>query len=262
MLIDVNAYLGHFAFRQLRYNTADGLLRLMDAKGIDRAVVSSASAITYRNAQSGNEELAEAIKPHADRLIGLAVVNPFYAGWQDDLQTCHESFGMKGLRLYPHWHNYKPTDACCSELIEAATERGLIISISLRVEDYRQQSWLVDVPDLTPAEIAPLVKAKPRARFLLVNGIGFAGSPLAPKQPDAATNCWIEISRLSAVMGDEIGQLIARLGADRIVFGTGMPFNYPDPALVKLEVVKASAEDKEKIRWRNAAALLGVSGVK
>jgi predicted TIM-barrel fold metal-dependent hydrolase len=63
-------------------------------------------------------------------------------------------------------------------------------------------------------------------------------------------------------MGDEIGQLIARLGAERVVFGTGMPFTYPDPALVKLEVVKASAEDKEKIRWRNAAALLGVPGVK
>ena len=60
MIIDINAYLGHFAFRQLRHNTADGLLALMDRKGIDRAVVSSAAAITYRNAQSGNEEVAAA----------------------------------------------------------------------------------------------------------------------------------------------------------------------------------------------------------
>lgn len=262
MLIDVNAYLGHFAFRQLRHNTPDGLLRVMDAKGIDKAVVSSASAITYRNAQSGNEELAEAIKPHADRLIGLAVINPFYAGWKDDLKTCHELFGMKGLRLYPKWHNYKLTDTCCSDLVDAATERGLIISIPARAEDERQRSWLVDVRDLTAAEIAPLVKAKPQARFLLVNGIGFAGSPLVPRQGAVATNCWFEISRLSAVMGDEIGQLIARAGADRVVFGTGIPFTYPDPALVKLEVLKASPQDKEKIRWQSAAALLGVSGVK
>ena len=67
----------------------------------------------------------------------------------------------------------------------------------------------------------------------------------------------IEISRLSAVLANEIGQLIADLGADRLVFGTGMPFNYPDPALVKLEVLGASEEDKEKIRWKNAAAWLG-----
>ena len=60
-MIDVNAYLGHFAFRQLRYNTASGLLRLMDRAHIQQAVVSSASAITYRNAHSGNEEGAVAV---------------------------------------------------------------------------------------------------------------------------------------------------------------------------------------------------------
>ena len=58
-MIDVNAYLGHFAFRQLRNNTAEGLLRLMDRKRIERAAVSSAASITYRNAHSGNEEIAD-----------------------------------------------------------------------------------------------------------------------------------------------------------------------------------------------------------
>jgi hypothetical protein len=37
-----------------------------------------------------------------------------------------------------------------------------------------------------------------------------------------------------------------------------MPFNYPDPALVKLEVLQAGNEDKDRIRWKNAAALLGL----
>ena len=36
-----------------------------------------------------------------------------------------------------------------------------------------------------------------------------------------------------------------------------MPFKYPDPALVKLEVLDASEEVKEQIRSRNALALLG-----
>src|SRR4051794_32181342 len=103
-MIDVNAYLGHFAFRQLRHNTGSALLALMDTKKIDQAVVSSASAITYRNAQSGNEEVAAEVKGHRDRLLPFAVINPAYAGWQDDLKICHEELGMKGLRLYPKWH--------------------------------------------------------------------------------------------------------------------------------------------------------------
>jgi hypothetical protein len=258
MIIDVNAYLGAFAFRQLRHNTADGLLKLMDSKGIDKACVSSAASITYRNCQSGNEEIAEAVRPHGDRLIPLAVVNPFYAGWQDDLKTCHDEFGMKGLRLYPGWHNYALADACCLELIDAATELGMLISIPFRVEDYRQRSWLVDVKDLTLAEIVPLLKSKPQAKFILLNGAGYGNSPLGSTKGGVPANYWIEISRLSAVMTKEIDNLAGALGADRLLFGTGMPFNSPDPAQVKMEVIELGEEGKEKIRWQNAAGLLGL----
>ncbi|MCX7824546.1 MAG: amidohydrolase [Verrucomicrobiae bacterium] len=255
MLIDTNAYLGPFAFRQLRHNTADGLLKLMDAKGIAKAWVSNAAAITYRNVQPANEELAEAVRKRRDRLVPLAVINPFYAGWQDDLTACRKQLGMIGLRLYPKWHNYNLTDGCCLDLVDAATSLRMFITIPLRVEDYRQRSWLVDVKDLTLSEIAPLIRAKRQARFVLLNGMGFTGSPLGKKDGGLPPNYWIEISRLSALMANEIGALVEALGADRVVFGTGMPFNAPDPALVKMEVLQMSLRDKERIRWQNAAAL-------
>ena len=71
MIVDTNAYLGYFAFRQLRHNTAAELLRMMDEKGIEKAMVSSASAITYRNTQPANEEIAAEVKGHHDRLMFL-----------------------------------------------------------------------------------------------------------------------------------------------------------------------------------------------
>ena len=256
MIVDVNAYFGHFAFRRLRHNTAASLLALMDSKRIDKAVVSSASAITYRNAQAGNEEVAEEVRGHNDRLISFAVINPFYAGWQDDLKICHEEFGMAGLRLYPKWHNYQLSSACCRELVNAASERGMVISIPIRVEDNRERSWLLNVPDVPLDEIVELVKAHPKARFILLNGIGYTGCPLGRKDNGLPSNYAIGLSRLSAVLANEIGQLITNLGAERVMFGTGMPFKYPDPALVKLEVLDASEADKEKIRSQNAMTWL------
>ena len=247
MIVDTNAYLGPYAFRRLR---------LMDRNGIDKAIVSSASAITYRNTQSGNKEVAAAVKPHRDRLLPFAVISPAYALWQDDLKICHEEFGMTGLRLYPKWHNYACADKACLDLIRLATERTMVVSIPVRVEDYRQRSWLVDVPDVPLGEITTLVKACPRARFFILNGAGFTGSPLGQKDSGLPANYWIEISRLSATLADEMGTLIARLGAERIVFGSGMPFKYPDPALLKLEVLDAPESVKERIRGRNAEALL------
>jgi predicted TIM-barrel fold metal-dependent hydrolase len=254
MIVDVNAYLGHFAFRRLRYNTASSLLALMDSKHIDKAVVSSAGAITYRNAQAGNEELAQEVHGHSDRLIPFAVINPFYAGWQDDLRICHEEFGMTGLRLYPNWHNYKLSSPCCKELVDAATERGMVISIPIRVEDNRQRSWLLNVPDLPLEEVVELVTAYPKARFILLNGIGYTRCPLGRKNNGLPSNYVIGLSRLSATLANELGQIITNLGAERVMFGTGMPFNYPDPALVKLEVLDAGEADKEKIRSQNAIA--------
>jgi len=256
MIVDVNAYLGHFAFRRLRHNTAASLLALMDSKQIDKAGVSSASAITYRNAQAGNEEVAEEVLGHSDRLIPFAVINPSYAGWQDDLKICHEEFGMAGLRLYPKWHNYQLSSACCRELVNAATERGMAISIPIRAEDNRQRSWLLNVPDVPLDEIIELVKAHPKARFILLNGIGYTGCPLGRTDNGLPSNYAIELSRLSAVLANELGQLITNLGAERVMLGTGMPFNYPDPALVKLEVLGASEADKKKIRSQNAMTWL------
>lgn len=258
-MIDVNAYLGHYAFRQLRHNTAAGLLSLMDSRRIEQAVVSSASAITYRNAQSGNEELEAEVRAHRERLIPFAVINPSYAGWQDDLKICHEELGMKGVRLYPKWHNYRLTDPVCLDLVNETSQRGMLVSIPIRAEDPRQRSWLVDVPDVGMEEIAGLVKACPRARFILVNGAGFVSSALGRKDSGLPANYSIEVSRLTAVLANEIAQLIANLGPERLLFGTGMPFTYPDPALLKLEVLQAAEEVKEQIRRRNAAKLLGLS---
>jgi predicted TIM-barrel fold metal-dependent hydrolase len=256
MIIDVNAYLGHFAFRRLRNNTAASLLKLMDEFKIDRAVVSSASAITYRNSQSGNEDVEAEVKAHRDRLIPFGVINPTYVGWEDDLKVCHEQFGMRGLRLYPAWHSYKLSDSRCLELVRAATARGLIVSIPIRVEDFRERSWLVDIPDVPLDDVAALVRACPEARFVLLNGSGFVRSPLGRADKGLPANYRIEISRLTALLDNEIGALVKSLGPDRLVFGTGMPFNYPDPALLKVEVLTASPERKEKILWRNAGEWL------
>ncbi|NLC56458.1 MAG: amidohydrolase family protein [Armatimonadetes bacterium] len=256
MLIDTNTYIGHWAFRPLPWHTADDLLRAMDAHGIDRAFVSSASAILYRNTQAGNEELFAQVRGHADRLVPFAVINPTYAAWEEDLRVCQEEFGVRGLRLYPRYHRYSLNDAAGQALIQAATARGLILSVPLRVEDYRQRSWLLDIPDVPAAEVAEAARAHPEARFLPVNGLGYLGTAFG--QPGAVRGDYgLEISRLSAVLQEEITQLIEAVGPEHLVFGSGMPFTVPEVPLLKLKVLQAPEEVKEAIRWRNAARLLG-----
>jgi uncharacterized protein len=263
-LIDTNAYLGHWATRRLRYNTPEGLLQLMDRAGIAKACVSSASAIMYRNCHAGNEELHEALTaegalpcaPTQDRLIPFAVISPAYAGWEKDLTWCKEVMGAKGLRLYPAYHRYHLGDACCHELVEAAASLGLLISVPQRVEDYRQRHWLIDAPDVDLNELAALTGAHPKAKFLVTNALGVHGSDLVRKKDDLPANYWVDICRPDVVYGKEALTLIEALGADRIVFGSGIPFNYPEPATVRMEVLAGLGHDVEMIGSGNIEGLL------
>ena len=261
MIIDFNAYLGHWPFRPLKHNTAAGLLKLMDRHGIDKAVVSSLSAIFYKNAHAGNEDVAKQVRRHRDRLIPCGVINPTYADWRHDLDVCVEEFGMVGLRLYPDYHNYALGSAACRELVAAATEHGLLLCVPLRVTDSRQSSWLFRVPEVPLVAATALVQRFPNARFVFLNGSRFVSCPLGKPGAGLPSNYHIEISRLSAVMGDEIRALVDNLGRDRILFGTGMPMKNPEPPLVKMDVLKAAKVEKERILWRNARDLLGKSRV-
>jgi hypothetical protein len=115
---------------------------------------------------------------------------------------------------------------------------------------------LVDIPDLALDEVAGLVRSCPRTRFLILNGIDFRKNPLGRKSGGLPANYFLEISRLTAMLDDELGFLIRDLGAERIVFGTGMPFSYPDPALLKLQVMSAEEADRQRIAWKNVAQWL------
>jgi predicted TIM-barrel fold metal-dependent hydrolase len=263
-LIETNACLGHWAARRLRYNTPAGLLQLMDRAGIAQAWVSSASAIMYRNCHAGNEELHETLMGSGvrapdlpGRLVPFAVISPAYAGWERDLRWCVEVMGARGLRLYPAYHRYRLGDACCHELVRAAAELNLVVSVPQRVEDYRQRHWLIDAPDVDLNELAALARAHPGTRFLLSNAQGVTGSDFVARRADMPDNTWADICRPDVLYSKEAIALIEGLGRDRIVFGAGIPFTYPEPATVRMEVLQAQGYDVEAIGSGNAERLLG-----
>jgi predicted TIM-barrel fold metal-dependent hydrolase len=261
VIVDISAYLGHWPFHPLRQRSAEDLIALMDRKGIDKAVVSSLDAIFYRNSQAGNEEMADEVQPHWDRLVPFATVNPTYAGWQEDVVRCHEELGMRGIRVYPYYHGYSLGDKCCAELLAVAGERSLPVAISLRMEDRRQRHWLDTAEDLEPTEVVEVVLRFPGTSFMILNGKGDS----AVWAPLRGANVVIGISRLSnlrlrAPPGDDsLTGLIACLGADKLAFATGIPIKYADPALLKVEILEADDSVKQAILWRNAARMLGQS---
>ncbi|NPV07332.1 MAG: amidohydrolase family protein [Anaerolineae bacterium] len=258
MIIDANAWLGHWPFRQLRHNDVPGLLRFMDANGIEAAVVASIHGIFYKNCHRANEELAEQVAGHRDRLIPFATLNPNYPGWQRNLRLCHEELGMRGLRLYPAYHQYDLTDSASLELIGAATELGFPIALPMRVVDVRQRHWMDTERNLTVPEIEAVVQACPRTSFVILNGLGLESSLAFEPDRNGSRQVMADLSRMTAVLANNLGAMIANFGPGSVVFGTGMPFKYPRPALLKLEILEADQATKEAISHGNMERLLSL----
>jgi predicted TIM-barrel fold metal-dependent hydrolase len=270
MLVDINAYIGHWPFMQRRYNTCESLLGRMNKFGVEISVISNLHGLFYKNTQSANEELYDEIRPDRrfrDRFIPFAVINPIYAGWRDDLEVCVKKMGMKGVRLYPKYHDYEINDPSLIECVKRIRDHGLPVAFTIRMEDSRTRSWM-DVPyvvgkaspkkEWTLMNIVPVVKAVPDAKYMILNvanGIMLRGEEL-------------ELFRMADILFDTSGRqvntlpdLLKTYGMGKFAFGTHSPFLDYLTGMLRIEALRDSEADaatKELLRSGNAKRMLGL----
>ncbi|HOA38163.1 MAG TPA: amidohydrolase family protein [Flavihumibacter sp.] len=268
MLIDINAYIGHWPFRQLQYNTCSGMLQHMNRFGTDVAVVSNINGIFYQNVQTANEELAQQLKANtlfAKRFIPFAVINPIYAGWKNDLTTSIKKLGMRGIRLYPQYHDYEITDPACVELVTMARDQGIPVAFTMRMVDSRERSWLdIDLvsgtakPEWNLKNILPIIKQVPDAQYMVLN---FANNPALTDEELAIvkkTNLLFDTSGRSIT---KMADFLTKFGNEKFAFGTHAPFLDYLTGLLRidsLEEAEGGAPVREQLRWGNAKKMLGL----
>jgi len=261
MLIDGNAYIGHWPFRKFEYNTLEALLGRMAEFGTEVSLVSSLNGIFYKNTQSANEELYAAIgskRSYGDRFIPFAVINPIYNGWRDDFATCTGKMGMKGIRLYPKYHGYGLDNPSCIELVKMARDKGLPVALGLRMVDSRPSSWLDIEKEWSLKDVMPIVRSVPDAKYLIVN----VANGTALGDEDAALFKKSEVVMDSS--GRNIlypGQLLKDYGTDKLCFGTHSPILDYFTGLLRIESLRddeADAATKELIRSGNLKRLLEI----
>lgn len=259
MIIDINAHLGHYAFRALEQTTASAFVALMDRNGIGKAVVTSLPAVFYRDVHRGNEELNTEIARYRDRLIPVATANPRYAGWEKDLTEAVTAWKMKAVTLLPEHHGYTLADEHGRAALAKIEELGVPVLLTQRLEDRRQRHAWDRAEDLNGMAMVAAAKAHPRLKFALTNWGGLDGARLA----DAGLKgrCLCDFARLQVTFRKEVPRLIEALGVEAIAFGSHAPFDYLASSLIKLANLETlPPADHEKIAWRNAAAFFGVSG--
>ena len=253
MLIDINTWIGHWPFRQLRHNTAAALVKRMDKCGIDRAVVANVHGVLYKSPHNANEELARDTRRYRDRLLPFASLNPTFPGWREDLRRCAEDLDLAGIRLYPQYQDYSLTDPEALELIDAAAALNWAVQVPMRIVDRRQRHPWDLASDLGQVEVEAALSARPKVKWMFINALGLDASRL-----DAKGKWLFDISRMTAVLQRNMQGVIDAAGPGHLAFGSGMAFKDPQPSLLKLDILDRPRSVVERIAWKNAAALLGL----
>ena len=255
MIFDVNAWLGSWPFRSLRYNTPETLIAQLDRSGIDRAAVGLLDGVLNRNPGPANERLAELVKPTSGRLVPIGIVNPTYVRWEDDLEACHSKLGMPGIRLFPVYHNYAPDSPEAKAAVQACAYRGVTVQIPFRMEDPRQRHWMDPGGTVDLAAVANLLAAVPTATLIVTNVRGTARMPMWRRDELRDKNWYVDLS-LAEVHRD-LATLVEEGGSGHILFGSHVPFSYTAAALVKLATLPVDDETRAEISGSRAEKLLG-----
>ncbi|WP_236978916.1 amidohydrolase family protein [Membranihabitans maritimus] len=261
MLIDINAKIGQWPFKKLMFEDGVSLIRRMDQFAVDRSVVSSLNGIFYKNTQTANHALYEECKSSSilkERIIPFCIINPSYSGWKYDFNKCINDWGMRGVCVYPQYHDYSISDPELIELAVLAAENDVPVALTLRMVDFRQRSWLDIEREWALQDVLPLLKEVPDAKYLILN---VANST-------SLTDENLELFKRSNVLMDTSGRMLNRLsdhlkifGDDKFAFGTHTPIlDYCTPRL-RIEYLDREYDEsvKDKLKYQNASQFLNLS---
>lgn len=257
-IIDTNVYLSRWPFRRLAGDETEMLVASLRRRGISQAWVGSFDAILHRDVAGLNARLAAECRQHGPGfLIPFGTVNPTLPDWEEDLRRCAVEHGMPGVRLHPNYHGYALDAPVFQRLLELATERNLIVQLSISMEDQRTQHPLVRVADVDTTPLTAIVKQLPALNLQL---LGALRSVRISQMSDLAEagNVYCELSMLEGVGGVE--RLLAEVPLDRVLFGSHFPLLYVESAVLKLQESALAEVQRRAITAENARRLLLQSG--
>ena len=250
MLIDINAWFGHWPFQRFDIKTIKDLETHLDAHDIRAALVSHLGTVFYQDPHPYNLELLRACR-RSEALTAVPVINPHLNRWQDVLAVYVDQ-GVRTIRVIPSFHNYKPYTRQVFDLVEALAERDMRLIIQMRMEDERDRFFALNIYGPKVKQIVRLADRFPDFGFVCTN----VYLPEAKELGKQTDNVYVDVSFAEWIFTME--EMISELGPDRIFFGSHTPLLYTLPTVMKLMDSGIQQTVKEQIAVRNAEGFFGL----
>lgn len=242
----------HFAGtgRGLPPNTVEELLSMMDGNGIDAVVTCApySSIGKDRTYDEANRFLAESMARAPERMIGFVRVNPHLQ--ENALRSIEAGIreqGFSGVKIHPRNEAF-PINS--EELAFPIAELASKLDVPLLIHTGEPDTYGFAQPTL----VGDLADSFPDLKLV----IGHMGKRLYEDAICVAK--WFEniILDTSFRYSRDIARAVKRVGADRVVYASDMPFGVPEIEMLKVRVCDITPEEKRMVLGDSMAAILGL----
>jgi len=241
MIVDARVYLGASLFnygRSLTEITGD-----MERLGIDKAILAPVKPRNY-NLGPMNELVADAVREHPERFMGLCRIDPWQAeAAVNEAQRGFEELGACGLYLDPWEENFQANSQILVPVLQEAQRHNKPVVINaghVRVSH--------------PTQIRDIASQFPKVQFVACNGgqINISGILQfeARRMLEACPN--IVVDTAGTYREDFIEEIATEVGDERVVFASGSPVYDQEFEMTRVRFAHLNPAQKQKLWGLNA----------
>ncbi|MCL4417256.1 MAG: amidohydrolase family protein [Actinobacteria bacterium] len=243
-IIDIHSHFGPCTVFDVNVNEQE-LINALDKYNVKKAVVQLFPGVAEYNKY--NNKLIEFIEKYNDRLFGLISINPHISekDFNNEVDRLMKTELFKAIKMHTIGHAVNPLLNDADKICRAASKYDIPVMVHTGP----------GIPFALPSMIRPVAKKYKNINFILAHaGGGQIYSPDAVFVSSDFDNVFLETSWTTI---DDKRWFLNALGAEKIIFGSDMPYNLP-VELYQYKLLDIKEKDIRKILNENAARLLKI----
>lgn len=230
----------------------DDLIKLMDANGVDAAVVIARPTVQLPIAElrSLHDRTARDVAKHRGRLAAFCWAAPrLGAAGVAEARRCLSELGYRGLKIHPAQELFNIDDPDVHPYFALAREFGVPVTVHTQIAVRGAEPWRIVAP----------AKAFPDVRFLLAHLGGDGGmvqSLTAVHIAEQSDNISVEVSTAVTDPWATFEGPAKVIGHERVLFGSDAPLHQVALNLLKLDLLEVPDEWRRAMLGGNLAKLV------
>ncbi len=225
--------------------TMDDFVRYLDRCNVRRGVISSSRSNVARTAvdfRAGNREVAKYAEKYRGRFRGSCVITPFEIEEAlREMEECRKQLGFVWLgETCNYMTGYKYDSPEWTRVMDSARQLNYILHIHANTAEMRYLT--ARFPDATI--VFPHLGGSKNDIFERISIV--AASP----------NTFFDIAGSGIERVGILERAVKEIGSDRVLYGSDFTINEPSAVIARVRNAFLTAEEREKILYRNLERLL------